>query len=164
VFTDSRGSFEVYWEEELLRNQGISFRPTNAHHSYNAKEGTIRAFHYQETPHGQAKLVSCVAGRIWDVVVDLRSESPTFLQWKSVELCAASGRSVFIPAGYAHGFATLEDHSTVAYLIEGEYHPLSSRVLRWTDPAFNVPWPISDPILSDKDRNAPLWAEIMGTL
>jgi dTDP-4-dehydrorhamnose 3,5-epimerase len=164
VFLDPRGSFEVFWEEELFQNRGFSFRPTNAHHSYNVKKGTIRAFHYQESPYGQTKLVSCVAGRIWDVIVDLRRESTTFLQWKSFELSAESGRSVFIPAGCAHGFVTLEDHSTVSYLIEGGYHPPSSRVLRWNDPSFNVPWPISDPILSDKDRDAPLWIETQGTV
>lgn len=163
VFRDNRGAFEVFWDDGLLAKAGIRFRPENAHHSYNLKRNTVRAFHFQKMPHGQAKLVSCVAGRIWDVAVDLRAESPTFLRWAAVELKAGTGRSHLIPAGCAHGFATLEDDTTVAYLIEGAYRPTSARVVRWNDPAFNVPWPISNPILSGKDLNAPVWDDVMGT-
>lgn len=157
AFRDGRGSFEVFWEDDLLRNSGVLFRPESAYHSYNLKRNTVRAFHYQTMPHGQTKLVSCVAGRIWDVAVDLREHSPTFLRWAAVELEAGSGRSHLIPAGCAHGFATLEDDSTVAYLVEGAYQPSAARVLRWNDATLNVLWPMSHPILSDKDRAAPFW-------
>ncbi len=154
-FADHRGGFEVFWEHDLLASTGIQFTPINAHHSYNLKSGTIRAFHYQAHPHGQAKLVSCVSGRIWDVMVDLRPDSSTRHQWSATELSPGDGKSVYIPAGCAHGFATLEDNSTVAYLIEGEYVPAASAVIRWNDPTLNVPWPVDNPILSEKDRTAP---------
>lgn len=155
IFSDARGSFETFWNESDLKKVGIKFKPANAHHSYNLKTGTVRAFHYQREPHGQAKLVTCVSGRIWDVVVDLRAESPTLHRWAAVELKAGDGKAVYVPSGCAHGYVTLEDHSTVAYLIEGEYIEAASAVIRWNDPILSVPWPVKDPILSDRDRNAP---------
>ncbi|MCF3648450.1 dTDP-4-dehydrorhamnose 3,5-epimerase family protein [Synoicihabitans lomoniglobus] len=154
-FSDHRGGFGVQWEKNLLDEANIVFRPENANHSYNWTAGTLRAFHYQSPPNCQAKLVSCVAGKIWDVVVDLRSGSPTLHQWAASELAAGDSRSHYIPAGCAHGFVTLEDHSTVAYLIEGTYVAAASAVVRWNDPTLAVPWPVTNPILSDKDRNAP---------
>jgi dTDP-4-dehydrorhamnose 3,5-epimerase len=156
VFSDIRGSFEIFWEEGVLSSGGLSFKPVNANHSYNSRSGTLRAFHYQESPHGQTKLVSCVAGKVWDVMVDLRPNSLTRHQWAASELSAGDGRCHYIPKGCAHGFVTLEEHSTVAYLIEGEYVPEASTVFRWNDPTIGVPWPVADPILSDKDRGAPL--------
>lgn len=135
---------------------GFQFQPESASHSYNTTKGTVRAFHFQQSPHEQAKLVSCVSGKIWDVMVDLREDSPTRHQWVGTELSAGDGKSLYIPAGCAHGFATLEDNSTVAYLIEGDYVAEASCVLRWNDPTLNVPWPVKNPILSEKDRNAPL--------
>ena len=155
VFTDVRGGFEVFWEQADLAASGFAFSPSNAHHSYNARTGTVRAFHFQRPPHGQAKLVSCVSGKTWDVILDLRPESPTFRQWDVIDLAAASGRSVYIPKGCAHGFATLENNTTVAYLIEGEYRPESAAVVRWNDPALGINWPVPNPIISDKDRKAP---------
>jgi dTDP-4-dehydrorhamnose 3,5-epimerase len=158
VFSDLRGDFEVFWEHDILASKGIRFTPINAHHSYNLKSGTIRAFHFQQAPHGQAKLVTCVSGAIWDVIVDLRKKSPTYLQWSATELKAGGGQSVYVPSGCAHGFVSLEDNSTVAYLIEGDYVPTASAVIRWNDPTLAVSWPVKDPILSDKDRNAPFFA------
>ncbi len=155
VFRDRRGAFEVFWEKADLAAIGVSFVPSNAHHSYNEMKGTIRAFHFQRPPYGQAKLVSCVCGKTWDVILDLRPESSTFRQWEAIELSAALGKAVYIPPGCAHGFATLEDNSTVAYLIEGDYRPESAAVVRWDDPTLAIPWPVSDPIISDKDRQAP---------
>lgn len=155
AFQDSRGVFEIFWDQSVVTNAGISFRPSNACHSYNRQAGTIRAFHFQRVPYGQAKLISCVSGRAWDVVLDLRPESPTFRQWDAVELSAGCGKAVYLPSGCAHGFATLEDNTTMTYLIEGEYRPEAAAVVRWDDPALGVPWPVSEPILSDKDRLAP---------
>ena len=155
VFSDKRGSFEVFWEDRLFTPMDFQFRPESANHSYNLQSGTVRAFHYQSPPHGQAKLVSCVSGKIWDVIVDLREDSPTRHQWSATELSPGDGKCLYIPVGCAHGFATLENNSTLAYLIEGKYVPEASSVIRWNDPTLNVPWPISDPILSEKDRNAP---------
>jgi dTDP-4-dehydrorhamnose 3,5-epimerase len=155
VFCDCRGAFEVSWEEESFKKVGIAFSPSSAYHSYNSQTGTIRALHFQRPPHGQAKLVTCVSGKTWDVVLDLRPESQTFRRWAAVELSAASGKSVYIPVGCAHGFATLEDNTIIAYLIQGEYRPKSAAVVRWNDPALGINWPVSDPIISDKDRHAP---------
>jgi dTDP-4-dehydrorhamnose 3,5-epimerase len=154
VFRDLRGAFEVFWEQAELAGTGLALGPSNAYHSYNTSAGTIRAFHFQRPPHGQAKLVSCVSGKTWDVIVDLRAESPTFCQWQGLELSAASGKCIYIPAGCAHGFATLVDNTTIAYLIEGEYRPESSAVVRWNDPTLGIDWPVSDPIISEKDRQA----------
>lgn len=164
VFTDSRGAFEVFWEQADFSSAGLLFTPSNAHHSYNARVGTIRAFHFQRPPHGQSKLVSCVSGKAWDVILDLRPESPSFRQWESVELTAASGKAVYIPEGCAHGFAALEDNTTIAYLIEGEYQPESAAVVRWNDPALGIAWPVSEPIISEKDRQAPDLEAYLGSL
>ncbi len=157
VFRDSRGAFEVAWERELLNTVPISFTPSNAHHSYNAAAKTLRGFHFQKPPYGQAKLVSCVSGKALDVIVDLRRDSNSFGTWHATELEAASGKSIYIPAGCAHGFLTFEPNTTIAYLIEGEYLPQAGRVLRWNDPRLAVKWPVTDPILSDKDAAAPGW-------
>jgi len=154
-YRDARGCFEVFWESELPAASVISFAPSSAHHSYNDRAGTLRGMHYQRAPHGQVKLVSCVRGKVLDVIVDVRPESPTYLRWTSVELAAASGRAVYIPSGCAHGFVTLEDHSTVAYLIENDYRPEATATLRWDDPVLGIQWPVREPILSERDRRAP---------
>jgi len=164
VFTDPRGRFEVFWEHGSPACPVNSFAPSSAHHSYNRRAGTIRAFHLQHPPFGQAKLVQCVSGRVWDVVVDARPDSPSFRRWDAVELSAGSGATVYIPAGCAHGFAALEDCSTVAYLIQGDYLPDATRVFRWDDPELAIPWPFSEAIISDKDRQAPSFADYLSSL
>ena len=164
MFRDVRGYFEIFWEQSDLVEAGLSFAPSNAYHSYNTREGTIRAFHFQRPPHVQAKLVTCVRGKTWDVILDLRPESPSFRQWEAVELTAGCGKAVYIPTGCAHGFATLEDDTTIAYLIDGEYQPESAAVVRWNDPALGVAWPVSEPIISEKDRQAPDLEAYLGSL
>ncbi len=156
VFQDKRGSFEVFWESEWITDFLPDFSITSSHHSYNKKSGTIRGLHYQASPDKQTKIVTCVAGKVWDVVVDMRKDSTTYLNWSAVELEAGTGRSIMIPKGCAHGFATLVDCSTIAYLIDGEYKPDSARAVRWNDPLLNIPWPVSDPILSERDRISPM--------
>ena len=156
VFRDVRGGFEEFWEENQFSEMNINFTPANACYSYNRLAGTLRGLHYQAEPCGQSKLVSCVAGKVWDVTVDLRRESPTFKQWQSIVLQSVDGRAVYIPSGCAHGFVSLEDETTLAYLIEGDYQPELSRALRWNDPELAIEWPVPNPILSDKDRAAPL--------
>ncbi len=154
-YRDVRGSFEVFWEANELADAGIDFEPSGNAFSYNEKVGTLRGMHYQKTPFGQAKLVSCVNGRVLDVIADLRPESPTYLRWAATELSAASGRAIFIPSGYAHGFVSLTDHATLAYLIEGDYQPQAAGIVRWNDPSLNICWPVTDPILAERDRLAP---------
>lgn len=156
VFTDHRGGFEVAWETAVMNQEGVSFSPVSNCYSHNRTKHTIRALHFQKSPYAQAKLVTCVTGRVWDVAVDIDPLSPTYKKWSAVELSPESGRAHLVPRGCAHGFATLEDHSTVAYLIDGDYHAKASGVVRWDDPQLNISWPVVDPILSDKDASAPM--------
>jgi dTDP-4-dehydrorhamnose 3,5-epimerase len=154
-FRDLRGSFEVFWEAPELAAIGINFNPVSNAFSYNEKAGTLRGMHYQKSPHGQAKLVSCITGCALDVIADLRPESPSYLRWAATELRANSGQAIYIPVGYAHGFVTLSDHTTLAYLIEGDYLPHASGTVRWDDPILGINWPIADLILTERDQTAP---------
>ena len=160
MFEDERGAFESIWEDHRPFFSGLDFEPSSANFSYNTQKLTLRGMHYQEPPYQQAKLVTCVNGKLWDVVVDLRKESPTFKKWAPYELTARSGKSLFIPRGCAHGFLTLEDNTTLAYLIEGRYMPEQSRVLSWNDPEIANKWPVDDPNLSDRDKFAPRLSEL----
>jgi dTDP-4-dehydrorhamnose 3,5-epimerase len=157
VFRDQRGAFEAAWETADLEKEGIVFKPESACHSYNTKAGTLRGMHYQVMPYGQAKLVSCSSGAVYDVMVDLRPESPTYLLWDAVELSAASGKSIYIPAGCAHGFLTLQDNTIVTYLIEGAYNPQAAGAVRWNDNAIGIEWPAvqGELVLSERDKNVP---------
>jgi dTDP-4-dehydrorhamnose 3,5-epimerase len=154
TFSDKRGMFECIWEDQRQLFPGSKFMPSSANFSHNSQKMTLRGMHYQALPYQQAKLITCVSGKLWDVVVDLRKESPTYKKWVAFELSARSGRSLYIPRGCAHGFLTLEDNTTLAYLIEGRYMPEQSRVLSWNDPDIAIDWPVDDPILSDRDKYA----------
>jgi len=154
-FQDIRGIFETTWDSEQFEANNIKFTPTSHAFSHNRNKGTLRGMHYQLFPFGQSKLVSCSNGRILDVVVDLRPKSPSYLRWSSTVLWAGSGRAIYVPIGFAHGFQTLTDNSTVVYLIEGKYVPEASAAVRWNDPNIGIRWSISDPILSERDRLAP---------
>jgi dTDP-4-dehydrorhamnose 3,5-epimerase len=153
--TDPRGAFATFWESPSTDGNALAFSPESAHHSANLKLGTLRGLHFQRPPHEQAKLVACASGEVWDVVVDLRAGSPTYLRWQGVRLAAADGRALFVPRGCAHGFVTLKDETVVTYLIEGKYEPGASAVVRWNDAAFGIAWPTADPIMSERDRDAP---------
>ena len=157
-YRDERGVFEVFWESAGESGCSVPIVPWGAYHSHNVKRHTLRGMHYQEQPHAQVRLVSCVRGRVWDVIVDLRPDSGSYLRWNAVELDEASGRAVFVPRGCAHGFLTLAEDSTVAYLIEGAYVPEAARTMRWDDPAAGIEWPLpagAMPLLSARDRSAP---------
>ncbi|TWT72946.1 dTDP-4-dehydrorhamnose 3,5-epimerase family protein [Allorhodopirellula solitaria] len=157
VFCDDRGAFEEAFDYESLSRLGVEFQPNSGCFSYNESPHTLRGMHFQKSPYAQSKLVSCVQGRAWDVIVDLRPQSGTFGRWCGRELVAASGLSVLVPAGCAHGFMTLESGTTIAYLIQGAYRPESGRALSWNDTSIGIEWPCSDPILSAKDAAAPDW-------
>lgn len=154
-FHDARGDVLTFWESADTYPGGPPFSPHSAHHVYSERAGTLRGMHYQREPHAQSKLVSCAAGRVWEVVLDLRQESPTYLQWDGLQLDASGSRALLVPRGCAHGYVTLLDRTTVTYLIEGAYVPEAAGVVRWNDPGIGIHWPVSDPILSDKDRMAP---------
>ena len=155
VAQDPRGSFATVWD---LQDEGLvalAFKPESVHHASNERAGTLRGLHFQRAPHAQAKLVSCAAGRLWDVILDLRPESGTHGQWVGTSLAAGSGHSILVPRGCAHGYVTLEDQTVVTYLIEGDYHEPSRAVVRWNDPAFGIEWPVDSPQMSERDRTAP---------
>lgn len=154
-FRDDRGVFLTFWESATAYQGGIAFSPHSAHHANNERAGTLRGMHYQREPHAQVKLVSCTSGRIREVVLDLRPESPTYLQWEAIEQEYPESHALLIPRGCAHGYLTLQDHTSVTYLIGGAYMPEAAAVVRWNDQAVGIQWPVSDPILSEKDRMAP---------
>lgn len=154
-FHDARGDFVTYWESVAVYPGASSFVPHSAHHATSERAGTLRGMHFQREPHAQSRLVNCVAGRVWEVILDLRGDSPTYLQWEGIELHAPGSQALMIPRGCAHGYVTLVDRTTVAYLIEGAYVPQAAGIVRWNDPAIGIEWPVAEPILSDKDRMAP---------
>ncbi|HTE24067.1 dTDP-4-dehydrorhamnose 3,5-epimerase [Flavitalea sp.] len=155
VFQDNRGIFTETWEQKQLLEYGIKFSPSNSCLSYNIQEGTLRGLHYQQNPHHQSKLVTCAAGKLYDVILDLRKDSATYMKWQSMELSAFDGKSIYIPGGCAHGFVALNSNTVVSYLISGHYHPGAAGCIRWNDPVFQISWPLTNPILSDKDKFAP---------
>jgi len=123
--------------------------------SYNASRGTLRGMHFQALPHAEAKLVRVTRGAVYDVALDLRPDSVTYLRWFGAELSAENRQMLYIPEGFAHGFQTLTDEAEVFYQISEFYEPNAGRGVRWNDPAFGIRWPLSEPIMSDRDRNYP---------
>lgn len=152
---DPRGAFVTPWESARLYGAGPEFTPHSLHHSFNERAATLRGLHFQHPPHAQARLVTCTAGRLWDVVLDLRPKSSTYLRWSARHLEGAEPLAVFVPRGCAHGFVTLAPQTIVTYLIEGRYVPEAGAVVRWNDPRFAIAWPVGEPIVSGRDRDAP---------
>jgi dTDP-4-dehydrorhamnose 3,5-epimerase len=158
---DSRGWFSETWNKEQFQKLGIMAEFSQDNHSASAKAGTIRGLHFQHAKHAQAKLVRCVKGRIFDVAIDLRRRSPTFKHWIAAELTADLGNQLYIPAGYAHGFLTLEDDCHVIYKVDAYYAPHADGGIRWDDTELAINWPMegSSPILSDKDASLPFLSD-----
>jgi dTDP-4-dehydrorhamnose 3,5-epimerase len=156
---DERGHFSRLWCREEFRTHGLNAAVEQISITFNRKQGTLRGMHYQASPHEEVKVVRCTRGAIYDVLLDLRTDSPTFCRWFAVELAPDDGKMVYVPAGFAHGYQTLADHSEVFYQISEAYRPDLARGVRWNDPAFRIEWPISDPILSARDCNFPDFAE-----
>lgn len=159
---DERGWFSEVFRDDLFRAEAgdVSFIQHNQ--SLSRPVGTIRGLHFQLEPKAQGKLVRCPRGRILDVAVDLRSSSPTFGRHVAAELSADNGKQLWIPAGFAHGFCTLEPDSEVSYMVTAPYSPEHDRGLRWNDPALGIVWPVAeaDALLSPKDTRQPLLAEL----
>jgi dTDP-4-dehydrorhamnose 3,5-epimerase len=156
VFDDERGFFARAWSGAELTALGAAGQFIEANFSYNHRRGTLRGLHWQAAPHGQAKLVRCTRGAVFDVGVDLRRDSPTYGQWTSVELSAANRLMLYLPDGFAHGYLTLEDESEVHYLVTSDYVPESGRGARWNDPAFGIEWPeMGALIMNERDKNYP---------
>lgn len=154
---DERGVFARVFCQNEFKAHGLNPRLAQCSISYNRRSGTLRGMHYQAAPHEETKLVRCTAGAIYDVVVDLRPGSRTFRQWVGVELTAQDRKMLYIPAGLAHGFQTLQADTEVFYQISEFYHPECARGIRWNDPTFGIVWPLPDPFMSDRDRTYPLW-------
>ena len=158
VIGDDRGYFlESYKRSEFLAN-GITqaFVQDNISHS---TRGVLRGLHYQKHPKAQAKLITALQGRIFDVAVDIRQGSPTYGQWVGVELAAQDFRMLYVPMGFAHGFCVLSQEATIAYKATEEYAPDLERGILWNDPDIGIQWPISNPILSPRDAQLPLLKE-----
>ena len=152
---DSRGSFYRAWCAEEFAARGLPNRFVQSNVSVNPARGTLRGLHWQEAPHAEAKLVRCARGAIFDVVVDLRVDSPTARRWIGVELSAGSMRSILIPTGCAHGFQTLTDDVEVVYQTTQPYVPPAARGLRFDDPALAIAWPLRVTRISEQDRSWP---------
>jgi dTDP-4-dehydrorhamnose 3,5-epimerase len=150
---DERGFFARTFCQEQFKAHGLNPRVVQCNISFNKKRGTLRGMHYQVEPYAEAKLVRCTRGAIYDVIIDLRPDSPTFKEWVAVELTADNHRMFYIPEGFAHGFQTLEDNTEVFYQMSEFYHPECARGVRWDDPLFGIEWPIANVIVSAKDRS-----------
>jgi dTDP-4-dehydrorhamnose 3,5-epimerase len=162
VHRDERGFLVETFREQDWRELGIEVEFVQDTHSRSGR-GTLRGIHFQTRP-GQAKLVRCLQGRIWDVAVDLRRDSPTYRRWEGYELDDERHRQLFLPAGFGHGFCVLSDRADFAYKLSSYYDPATEAGIAWDDPAVGVEWPISEPVLSERDRTAPRLAEIADSL
>ncbi len=151
--TDARGFFARSWCQKEFQARGFNSNLVQCNISFNRKKGTLRGLHYQAGSDAEVKLVRCTRGKVYDVVVDIRPDSATFKKWCAVELAADKHTMLYIPAGFAHGFQTLEDETEVFYQMSNFYKPDSARGLRWNDPAFGIRWPIPNPVLSAKDQS-----------
>jgi len=150
---DDRGFFARAWCQREFEQQGLESRLVQCNLSQNHSAGTLRGMHYQVNPYKETKLVRCVKGRIFDVIIDLRADSPTYLQWFGVELSADNHRALYVPEGFAHGYQTLEANTEVFYQVSEFYSPGSEQGLRWDDRAIAIDWPLAPTIISEKDRN-----------
>jgi len=154
---DERGFFARTFCSDEFSAHGLNPGLVQCSVSYNKHRGTLRGMHYQKPPHEEEKLVRCTAGAIFDVILDLRRLSDSYLHWASIELSAENHKAVYIPAGCAHGFLTLKDGSEIFYQMSESYNPESATGVRWNDPAFNIEWPDASVIISDRDKNFELW-------
>jgi dTDP-4-dehydrorhamnose 3,5-epimerase len=148
---DHRGFFARAWCQREFAAHGLTTAFVQGNISFNKKKGTLRGLHYQAAPYGEAKLVRVTQGALYDVIVDLRQDSPARGQWLAVELSAENYRMLYIPAGVAHGFQTLADNTEVFYQMSEFHHPDAARGIRWDDPELNIPWPLPQPIMSPRD-------------
>ena len=155
-FEDERGFFAETWSSRALKSHGIDVDFVQDNHSFSIQAGTVRGLHFQAPPHAQAKLVRCGRGRLFDVAVDIRKGSPSYGKWFGVELSFDNGRQLLIPAGFAHGFATLEPETEIVYKCSDYYAPGCEGALRFDDPDLAIDWGIDGPpsSISDKDLKA----------
>ena len=162
IYGDDRGHFFESFNSEAWKAQGLTSEFVQDNQSF-SKKGVIRGLHFQNAPHAQGKLVRVIVGKVLDVAVDLRQDSPTFGKYELFELDAEKGNMVYIPEGFAHGFAALED-SIFQYKCTGLYNKSAEGGLRWNDPTLAIPWGVENPIVSEKDQILPLFEEVFKTV
>ncbi len=156
---DERGFFARTFCADTFAELGLAAEFPQCSISFNGPRGVLRGLHFQDEPHGEAKLIRCTAGAMFDVAVDLRPGSPTFGRWTAAELTAANRRAIYIPEGCAHGFLTLAEDTEVFYQISRRYEPSAARGLRWDDPDIAIDWPAAPEVISTKDAALPSLAE-----
>jgi dTDP-4-dehydrorhamnose 3,5-epimerase len=154
---DERGFFARTFCEEEMRAHGLESHVAQCNVSWNEKRGTLRGLHYQAAPHEETKIVRCTRGAIWDVIVDLRTESRTYRTWMAVELNEDNRRMLYVPHGFAHGFITLSDGAEVFYWMGSPFVPGTARGVAWNDPQFGIAWPIEPVVMSEADRAHRRW-------
>lgn len=152
---DERGFFARSWCRREFEEHGLNPEVVQCNVSFNEKMGTLRGIHYQAEPHPECKLVRCTTGAIFDVVVDLRPDSPAFRQWVGVELTASNRRALYVPPGCGHGLITLEDRTEIFYQMSEFFYPDLSRGVRWNDPTLAIEWPFEPQVISERDRLYP---------
>ena len=162
-FADARGWFSETYNADRYADYGIIQPFLQDNLSFSKDKGTLRGLHFQHPPFGQAKLVQCTRGAVWDVAVDIRKGSPTYGQWRGVELDADRGEQFFIPEGFLHGFVTLTEDVAFSYKVTSVYAPQCDAGVLWSDPAIGIDWPLppTGPILSDKDAGLPLLSDVV---
>ncbi|RJO61802.1 dTDP-4-dehydrorhamnose 3,5-epimerase [candidate division WS5 bacterium] len=154
--SDVRGFFARAWCINEFRIRGLNTAPVQSNISFNIRKGTLRGMHYQTAPFAETKLVRCTRGAIYDVIIDIRPESSTYMQWMGVELTMDNHSMLYVPEGFAHGYQTLTDNTEVFYQVSQLHAPECERGIRWNDPAFNIKWPdAGEGIISEKDRKWP---------
>jgi dTDP-4-dehydrorhamnose 3,5-epimerase len=153
---DERGFFARTFCRDEFAEHGLATEIVQANTAFNRRKGTLRGMHFQAAPHEEAKLVRCTRGAVYDVIVDLRRDSPTFTRWVSVELTVENDTMLYAPEGFAHGYQTLEDETETSYLMSQRYEPSAGRGVRWDDPAFGIEWPDEgDRTINERDRTWP---------
>lgn len=157
---DERGFFSRLFCVKEFAAHGLETNFVQHSLSYSVARGTLRGMHFQASPHSEVKVVDCIKGAIWDVIIDIRPHSPTYRQWQGFELTAENHRQLYIPAGFAHGFQTLSKDTEVYYLISAFYEPSAARGLRYNDSSFAIKWPLPITAISVKDRAWPDFAKL----
>lgn len=152
---DDRGFFARFFCEREFGDEGLETRFVQANNSLSAKKGTLRGMHYQLAPSAEVKVVRCLKGALWDAILDLRPDSPTFLKWFGAELTAENRLMMYVPRGFAHAILTLTDDTEALYLVSDFYAPQEERGIRWNDPRFGIEWPIQPAEISEKDASWP---------
>jgi len=160
VFKDKRGFFLESFSQKEFEKKGIEINFVQDNHSLSVKKGVLRGLHFQRPPFAQTKLVRVTKGSVYDVIVDLRKNSPTYGKWKGFELSAKNFLMLLVPKGFAHGFVTLEDNTEFIYKCDEFYHPEADSGIIWNDPTLNIDWPVKNPLLSEKDAKLKFFKDI----